>query len=148
MGSAADLTQAGHPPRQLRSMARMDVQDVPTSARKTGLVIDSQEVLLWTGSRGTIGVLIPLTASEDAEFLPALGKHMRRSEDLSALSGRDDLAKRSYHAPPPIESVVDGDLCERFSLLPQQKKGIIANLLGQSVEEIQRRVLAGFASSF
>lgn len=60
-----------------------------------------------------------------------------RSED-PPLAGRDHLIYRSYYAP--VKGVIDGDLCERFSLLSQDKKQMIAGELDRSVREIERKI--------
>ncbi|KAI0480342.1 pre-mRNA-splicing factor rse-1 [Xylariaceae sp. FL0804] len=111
-------------------------QDVPTSISKTNLVVGGLDVLLWSGIQGTIGVFIPFVSREDADFFQSLESHMR-SED-PPLAGRDHLMYRSYYAP--AKGVIDGDLCERFALLPSDKKQMIAGELDRSVREIERKI--------
>jgi splicing factor 3B subunit 3 len=36
--------------------------------------------------------------------------------------------------------VIDGDLCERYSLLPSDKKAMIAGELDRSVREVERKL--------
>ncbi|KAI0603423.1 pre-mRNA-splicing factor rse-1 [Biscogniauxia sp. FL1348] len=117
-------------------MAHFYAQDVPTSICKTNLVVGGQDILLWSGIQGTIGVFIPFLSREDADFFQSLESHMR-SED-PPLAGRDHLIYRSYYAP--MKGVIDGDLCERFSLLPNDKKQMIAGELDRSVREIERKI--------
>jgi splicing factor 3B subunit 3 len=45
---------------------------------------------------------------------------------------------RGYYAP--VKGVIDGDLCERFNLLPNDKKQMIAGELDRSVREIERKI--------
>ncbi|OAA62796.1 Cleavage/polyadenylation specificity factor, A subunit [Niveomyces insectorum RCEF 264] len=123
-------------PHRLESIAHFHVQDIPTSISKASLVVGGQDVLLWSGLQGTIGVLIPFVSRDDAEFFHALETHMR-SEDPS-LAGRDHLAYRSYYVP--VKAVIDGDVCERFRLLPNEKKQAIAGELDRSVREIERKL--------
>ncbi|KAL8388604.1 hypothetical protein RB595_009093 [Gaeumannomyces hyphopodioides] len=121
---------------RLALMAHVYTQDIPTSICKTNLVVGGQEVLLWGGIQGTIGVLIPFVSREDADFFQTLEQHMR-SED-PPLAGRDHLMYRSYYVP--VKGVIDGDLCERFTMLPNDKKQMIAGELDRSVREIERKI--------
>ncbi|KAM7204044.1 Pre-mRNA-splicing factor rse1 [Naviculisporaceae sp. PSN 640] len=123
-------------PSRLSLMAHFYTQDIPTSVVKTRLVVGGQDVLLWSGLQGTVGVFIPFVTREDVDFFQALEIHMR-SED-PPLAGRDHLIYRSYYVP--VKGVIDGDLCERFSLLPNDKKQMIAGELDRSVREIERKL--------
>ena len=123
-------------PNRLNLMAHFYTQDVPTSITKCNLVVGGQEVLLWSGIQGTIGALIPFVSREDVDFFQSLEQHMR-SED-SPLAGRDHLMYRGYYTP--VKGVIDGDLCERFTLLPSDKKQMIAGELDRSVREIERKI--------
>ncbi|KAJ6446550.1 splicing factor 3B subunit 3 [Purpureocillium lavendulum] len=121
---------------RLDLMCHFFTQDIPTSVAKTSLVVGGQEVLLWSGIMGTIGVFIPLISREDADFFQSLEQHLR-TEDPPLL-GRDHLMYRGYYAP--VKGVIDGDLCERYTLLPNDKKMMIAGELDRSVREIERKI--------
>lgn len=121
---------------RLSLLAHFFTQDIPTSITKASLVVGGQEVLLWSGLQGTIGVLVPFQSREDADFFSNLESHLR-TED-SPLGGRDHLIYRGYYAP--VKGVIDGDLCERFNLLPNGKKLMIAGELDRSVREIERKL--------
>ncbi|KAI1178303.1 Pre-mRNA-splicing factor rse-1 [Nemania sp. FL0916] len=123
-------------PNRLNLMAHVFVHDVPTSICKTNLVVGGQDVILWSGLQGTIGVVIPFLAREDADFFQSLEMHMR--SEGPPLSGRDHLMYRSYYAP--VKGVIDGDLCERYRLLDNDKKQRIADELDRSVREIERKI--------
>jgi hypothetical protein len=60
-----------------------------------------------------------------------------RSEEPS-LIGRDHLAYRGYYAP--VKGVIDGDLCERYRLLPSDKKQRIAAELDRKVKEVEKKI--------
>ncbi|KAK7735294.1 pre-mRNA-splicing factor rse1 [Cytospora paraplurivora] len=139
-GSEVHLTHARQylhaTPHRVDLMAHFYAQDLPTSICKTSLVVGGQEVLLWGGIQGTIGVLIPFVSREDVDFFQSLEQHMR-SED-APLAGRDHLMYRGYYAP--VKGVIDGDLCERYSLLPSDKKAMIAGELDRSVREVERKL--------
>lgn len=123
-------------PHRLSLMCHFFTQDIPTSIAKTSLVVGGQEVLLWSGVMGTIGVFIPFISREDADFFQSLEQHLRT--DDPPLAGRDHLMYRSYYAP--VKGVIDGDLCERYPLLPNDKKQMIAGELDRSVREIERKI--------
>ena len=128
-------------------------QDIPTSLQKTQLVAGGRDILFWTGLQGTLGVLIPFVSREDVDFFQTLEQHLR-SED-APLAGRDHLIYRSYYVP--VKGVIDGDcestypcmlgdqllistVCERYLLLPNDKKQMIAGELDRSVREIERKI--------
>ncbi|KAF5561839.1 pre-mRNA-splicing factor rse-1 [Fusarium phyllophilum] len=117
-------------PTRFDSVAHFFTQDIPTSITKTNLI-------------GTIGVLIPFVTHEDADFFLALEVHMR-AEDASPV-GRDHLMYRGYYVP--AKGVIDGDLCERFRLLPWEIKQKISDELDRTVAEVERKVLEARARS-
>ncbi|KAG7102367.1 Pre-mRNA-splicing factor rse1 like protein [Verticillium longisporum] len=123
-------------PHRLSLVSHFYSQDVLTSITKTSLVVGGQDVLLWSGISGTIGVFIPFVTREDADFFQTLEQHLR-TED-APLAGRDHLMYRGYYAP--VKGVIDGDLCERYTLLPNDKKQMIAGELDRSVREIERKI--------
>ncbi|ROT40397.1 hypothetical protein SODALDRAFT_290612 [Sodiomyces alkalinus F11] len=123
-------------PHRLNLVSHFYCQDVPTSIAKASLVVGGQEVLLWSGISGTVGVFIPFVTREDADFFQTLEQHMRTEDP--PLAGRDHLIYRGYYAP--VKGVIDGDLCERFTLLPNDKKQMIAGELDRSVREIERKI--------
>ena len=123
-------------PNRLALQCHYYPQDIPTTIHKTQLVAGGRDVLLWTGLQGTIGILVPFVSREDVDFFQTLEQHLR-SED-APLAGRDHLIYRGYYAP--VKGAIDGDLCERYSLLPNDKKQQIAGELDRSVREIERKV--------
>ncbi|KAK6601578.1 pre-mRNA-splicing factor rse1 [Botrytis cinerea] len=123
-------------PHRLTLMAHNFSQDIPMSIQKTNLVAGGRDCLLWSGLQGTLGILIPFVSREDVDFFQTLEQHLR-SED-PPLAGRDHLIYRSYYVP--VKGVIDGDLCERYTLLPTDKKQMIAGELDRSVREIERKI--------
>ncbi|CAF9937675.1 MAG: pre-mRNA-splicing factor rse1 [Heterodermia speciosa] len=123
-------------PNRLALMSHFFPQDIPTSIQKTQLVAGGRDVLVWTGFMGTLGVMVPFVSREDVDFFQTLEQHLR-AED-APLAGRDHLIYRSYYVP--VKGAIDGDLCERFALLPNDKKQMIAGELDRSVREIERKI--------
>ncbi|MCJ1308465.1 pre-mRNA-splicing factor rse1 [Agyrium rufum] len=123
-------------PNRANLMCHFFSQDMPTSIQKTSLVAGGRDVLFWTGLQGTIGMMVPFVGREDVDFFQTLEQHLR--SDDAPLAGRDHLIYRSYYVP--VKGVIDGDLCERYSLLSNDKKQMIAGELDRSVREIERKI--------
>jgi len=104
--------------------------------QKAQLVAGGRETIVWSGLQGTIGLFVPFVSREDVDFFQTLEQHMRTEDP--PLAGRDHLIYRSYYVP--VKGVIDGDLCERFSLLPRDKKAMIAGELDRSVRDVERKI--------
>jgi len=128
-------------PHRLNLVSHFYAQDMPTSIAKVTLSTGARDLLIWSGLMGTIGVLIPFVNREDADFFQSLEQHMRTEDP--PLAGRDHLIYRGYYVP--VKGAIDGDLCERFSLLPREKKQLIAGELDRTVREIERKISVGSA---
>ena len=79
---------------------------------------------------------MPFVSKEDVDTLSTLESHLRQEND--SLVGRDHLAYRSSYAP--VKSVIDGDLCETFGLLPAAKQNAIAQELDRKPSEINKKL--------
>lgn len=123
-------------PNRLALVCHFYTQDIPTSIQKAQLVAGGKDTLVWTGLQGTIGLMVPFVSREDVDFFQTLEQHMR-TED-APLAGRDHLIYRSYYVP--VKGVVDGDLCERYTLLSRDKKAVIAQELDRSIREVERKI--------
>ncbi|TGZ84698.1 hypothetical protein EX30DRAFT_337186 [Ascodesmis nigricans] len=123
-------------PNRLELMCHFYTQDIPTSIQKAQLVAGGRETIVWSGLQGTVGLMVPFVSREDVDFFRDLEGHMRNEDP--PLAGRDHLAYRSYYVP--VKGIVDGDLCERFSLLSRDKKQMIAGELDRSVREVERKI--------
>lgn len=123
-------------PNKLNLMIHYYPQDIPTSIQKTQLVAGGRDILVWTGLQGTIGMLIPFVGREDVDFFQTL--EMQLTSQNPPLAGRDHLIYRSYYAP--AKGTIDGDLCETYFTLPNDKKLMIAGELDRSVREIERKI--------
>lgn len=127
-------------PNRLELMAHSYTQDIPTSIQKAQLVAGGRETIVWTGLQGSIGLMVPFVSREDVDFFQNLEQHMRTEDP--PLAGRDHLIYKGYYAP--VKGVIDGDLCERFSLLNRDKKAMIAAELDRSVREVERKIAVSF----
>jgi CPSF A subunit region len=68
---------------------------------------------------------------------------MQLASQNPPLAGRDHLIYRSYYVP--VKGVIDGDLCETFFLLANDKKQTIAGELDRSVREVERKISVCFS---
>ena len=141
-GSGAHLTHERQylsgAPNRLGLMTHYFPGDIPTSIQKTNLVPGGRDVVFWTGLQGTLGMLVPFASREDVDFFQSLEMQLASNNGNPPLLGRDHLIYRSYYAPS--KGTIDGDLCETFFLLPNDKKLQIAGELDRSVREIERKL--------
>jgi splicing factor 3B subunit 3 len=141
---AKSLQGAAH---KLTDVANFYIGDTVTALSKAALVPGGSEVLVYATLSGGLGVLLPFTSREDAEFFTHLEMHLRQEPGSASLVGRDHLAYRSYYAP--VKAVVDGDLCDLFgSHLTQSRQTAVAEELvctpaevAKRIEELRNRVL-------
>lgn len=143
-------------PHKTDLLAHYHVNDIITSIQKVAMVAGGRDVLLYTGLMGTVGVLVPFVSTEDVDFFSTLEMHMRTEAPslvgaflfpspsfnppaltLASIPGRDHLAYRGSYAP--VKSVVDGDLCNQYALLPMQKQGQIAQELDRTTAEVLKK---------
>ena len=141
-GTGAHLLHERHylsgAPNRLSLLAHFYSQDIPTSIQKTNLVAGGRDVIFWTGLQGTLGMLVPFVSREDVDFFQTLEMQLSGQNGNPPLLGRDHLVYRSYYAP--AKGTIDGDLCETFFLLPNDKKQVIAGELDRSVREVERKI--------
>ncbi|CCJ29330.1 unnamed protein product [Pneumocystis jirovecii] len=122
--------------KRLKMLAHFYIGDTFTSMHKVQLIAGGRDIIVYTGMMGSIGIFLPFVGREDVDFFQQL-EALMRTEDLS-LIGRDHLMYRGYYVP--VKSVVDGDLCERFLMLPYNKKQVIANELDREISEIAKKI--------
>lgn len=125
-------------PNRLSLMTHYFPGDIPTSIQKTNLVAGGRDVVFWTGLQGTLGMLVPFVSREDVDFFQSLEMQLASTNGNPPLLGRDHLMYRSYYAPS--KGTIDGDLCETFFLLANDKKQTIAGELDRTIREIERKI--------
>ncbi|KAJ1810302.1 RNA splicing, via transesterification reactions with bulged adenosine as nucleophile, partial [Coemansia sp. RSA 2599] len=79
---------------------------------------------------------IPLPSQSDVDFFQALELNMRKH--CPPVSGRDHLKYRSSFSP--VKAVIDGDLCEQYNMLPEDKRELISDNLDRSQQDISKRL--------
>jgi splicing factor 3B subunit 3 len=85
---------------------------------------------------GSIGMLVPFASHEDSDFFQTLEMHMR--SETTFLTGRDHLSYRGYYYPQ--KAVIDGDLCETFSLLSVEQQRSIADDMDRNLAELSKKL--------
>ncbi|ORX89541.1 hypothetical protein K493DRAFT_326164 [Basidiobolus meristosporus CBS 931.73] len=123
-------------PYKVSCIAHYYVGDSLSSIQRATLVSGGREILVYTTLLGGVGAFIPFMTRDDVEFFQNLEMHMR--SENPPLCGRDHLAYRSFYAP--VKSVIDGDLCEQYNLLPPEKKRYIAEELDRTPAEIAKKL--------
>jgi splicing factor 3B subunit 3 len=123
-------------PHKLVAAASFFLGEGLSSIHKVCLVPGGRELLLYTTFLGTVGALIHFTSKEDVEFFQLLEMTLR--QEVTILSGRNHLQYRSCYAP--CHNVIDGDLCEHFNFLPNEKKRMIAEGLDRSVGDVAKKL--------
>ncbi|KAJ3220522.1 Splicing factor 3B subunit 3, partial [Clydaea vesicula] len=121
---------------KVQHVCEYHVGEAISSVHRTVLVPGGREVILYTTFLGKIGILIPFITKDDVEFFTTLEMHLR--QENSSLVGRDHLSFRS--SSNPCRSVVDGDLCEVFNLLPPEKRRAIAEGLDRTSSEVSKKL--------
>ncbi|KAJ2999724.1 Splicing factor 3B subunit 3 [Globomyces sp. JEL0801] len=123
-------------PHKLTSVSTYFVGEAITSITKTTLVPGGRPILVYTTLLGTIGLLIPFTSKDDIEFFQLLEMTLR--QEMPPLAGRNHLLYRSFFAP--VHNCIDGDLCELYTNLPNEKKRAIAESLDRTVGEVSKKL--------
>lgn len=121
---------------KLELLAHVYVQDIPTSFSKVSLAVGGRDAIVYTGLQGTIGALIPFATKKDLDFFVKLEQQLRIHNP--PLAGRHHLMYRGAYAP--VKSVIDGDLCEQFLYMSQDKQTAVARELDRSIQEISRKI--------
>lgn len=130
------MTNIKGAPHKLNEIIQFHVGEVITQLTKASLVPGGASILIYGTIHGAIGAFVPFVSREDVDFFSKLEMHMRQSHP--PLCGRDHMAYRSYYFP--VKNVIDGDLCEQFSLVDRNKQESIADNLSRSVGEILKKL--------
>ena len=117
-------------------IAHFYIGSMISSLQKVALVPGAEEALVYSTINGAIGVFLPFVNKEEFELFQTLEMHMR--VENPPLCGRDHLAYRSYYCP--AKSVVDGDICEQYSMLESSKQREIGENLGRKATEVRSRL--------
>ena len=107
-------------------ICQFHVGELITSLNRGSLIPGGMDSIIYTSIYATIGAFLPFVSREDIDFFSQLEMHMRQARP--PLCGRDHLAFRSFYFP--VRCVIDGDLCEQYSLLEPTKQREIAEEIG------------------
>ncbi len=107
-----------------------------TSVTKTSMLPGAREILIYTTLHGGVGMFIPFVSKDDKEFFTTLELAMRK--ERPPLCGRDHLMYRSFYFP--VKGTIDGDICELYNKLPNEKKREVAESLDRTVSEVAKKL--------
>lgn len=123
-------------PHKLASVSSFFVGEAISSLTKTAMVSGGREILVYTTFLGGVGIFVPFTQKEDVEFFQLLEMTLR--QEIAPLAGRNHVAYRSFYAP--VQGVIDGELCEMFNRLSNEKKRAVAESLDRTVGEVSKKL--------
>jgi len=113
------------------------VGETITAIEKNDLQTSSgSEVLIYSTLLGSIGVLYPCTTKEEVDFFQHIEMMMRLEK--APLCGRDHLMFRSFYFP--VKNCIDGDYCEQFFNLSNEKQRQIASELDRTPAEVLKKL--------
>lgn len=123
--------------------------DIVTSFHKGSFVVGGKESIIYTGLQGTVGVMLPLSTRQEAQFLLKFEKSLRKwyerelddvpnTDEKFNLVGRDQTKFRGYYNP--VKNVIDGDFLEKYYELGSVAKIKIAGELGRVPREVERKL--------
>lgn len=111
--------------------------DLPMSIQKTRLVSGGEDVVVWTGLGGTIGVLIPIKLRSTFNQMQGIVDGILAR--TGTLLGRDHLSYRGYY--DARKGMVDGDMMERYFQFAEHEKAGLANDVDESdYTNIERKI--------
>jgi len=123
-------------PHKVSEIIQFHVGEVITGLCKASLIPGGADVLIYSTVHGGIGAFVPFVSREDVDFFSHLEMHMRQVNP--ALCGRDILSYRSYFFP--VKNVIDGDLCEQYTILDYNKRDQIATELDRKPSEVMKKL--------
>lgn len=121
---------------KLDSIVQFHVGDTVTALEKTTLAQGGSELICYSTLLGAIGAFYPFAGKDELDFFQHLEMFVRAEKP--PLCGRDHIMYRSYHFP--VQSCVDGDLCEQFMTLTAEKQRLIASELDRTPAEIIKKL--------
>lgn len=132
----ADTTYITGQTPKLDHVVQFHVGDTVTALEKTTLSQGGSELICYSTMLGAIGAFYPFASREEVDFFQHLEMFVRAEK--APLCGRDHMMYRSYHFP--VQNCVDGDLCEQFMTLPNDKQRLIASELDRTPAEIIKKL--------
>lgn len=119
-------------PQKAELISHFYVGSMISSLQLVSLIPGAEKSLVYSTITGAIGVFLPFVSRDEFELFQTLEMHMR--VENPPLCGRDHLAYRSYYSP--AKGVVDGDMCEQYSMLESAKQREIGENVGRHANEV------------
>lgn len=123
-------------PNKVELLCHYYLGEAVTSLVKCALVPGGPETMIASTITGGIYAFVPFTVKEDVKLFQRLEMFMR--QECINLCQRDPLSYRSYFQP--VKDTIDGDLCERYGMMPHAKQKELADDLERTPAEIMRKL--------
>lgn len=125
---------------RLTPMMSFYVGEVITGMKKCKLGLSNEEVVIYAGMNGSIGLICPLKTLREVNFFTDLQKFTLDSSSKMGwlLTNRDHSKFRSYYSP--IKGCIDGDLIEMYTRLPLKAQEEISKLMEIPIDAILSRI--------
>jgi len=121
---------------KIDEIVQFHVGETITAMARCNLVPGGLQLVAYCTNMGGIGAFLPFGTREDVDFFSHLEMHMRAHK--APLCGRDHLWFRSSYFP--VKDVIDGDLCEQYTLLDASKQRMIAEELDRTPSEVMKKL--------
>lgn len=115
---------------------QIHIGETLTAVEKTTLTPGGAEVIVYSTLLGSIGVLYPCSTKEECDFFQHVELMMR--QEKQPLCGREQLMFRSFYFP--VKNCIDGDYCEQFFNLSNEKQKLVAQELDRTPAEILKKL--------
>lgn len=116
------------------------VGDVITGMKKCKLGLSNEEVVIYSGMNGSIGMISPLKSLREVNFFTDLQKFTLNALNEIGwnLTERDHTKAKGYYSP--VKGCIDGDLIDQFLSLPLKSQEEISKTMEKSIDVIVTRI--------
>jgi splicing factor 3B subunit 3 len=146
-------------PNKLQPQAGIYIGDVVTKLQFGSFSPGSPPALIYATITGALGIIVPFTHQQDADFFQSLEMTLRElahkaefhnSESKDNVKpidfficGRDHLSYRSSYFP--VKSIVDGDLCELLIKNTKTREGaktiqVVSETIDRTQADIEKKM--------
>lgn len=122
--------------QKVENVATIHLGEIVSSIQRTALTPGRADCIVYTTICGTLGALIPFSFKDEFEFFQTLEWHLRSQDEN--LCGRNHLSFCSMFFP--VKNIVDGDICQLFSLLDSKVQNKIAEDMEMEAGDINMKI--------
>lgn len=127
-------------PERLENLMNFYVGDVITGMKSCKLGLSTEQVVIYSGMNGSIGMISPLKSLREVNFFSDLQKMvLAQLNDIKwNLTEREHLKYRGYYIP--TNACIDGDIVDLFTELPLAAQQKISNEMEKPIDAISNRI--------